>query len=89
MNIEELICAIEIGHEIEFRLFEGKYFLQPFYDYNKYQDGEPWFVIYNCTNSDCCVELFRGTCRDIVEFEFMPGICLKDNIDAFFFDAIF
>ena len=89
MSIEELIEVIEIGHEIEFRLFENKYFLQPCYSHNKNHSGAPWFVIYDCRNSKNAMELFRGTCKDIIDYEFPKGISFKHNIDIFVFDAIF
>ena len=91
MSIEELIEIIEIGHEIEFRLFENQYFLQPCYSYNKNlsTDTDPWFVIYDCKDSKNVIELFRGTCQDIINYNFTQGVCFKDHMDVFVFDAIF
>ena len=48
MNINDLKCDIEIGHEIEFNLDGHNYFIQP--DYEKKSSRWQEFVLYDCAN---------------------------------------
>ena len=87
MTLDTFITYLNQGREIEFRLDEHEYFLQPDYESCKLSN-EIKYVLYDCANpsmlSTCCC----GTIQDILHYNFGKEISLQNNFQHFKWDYV-
>ena len=90
MNIADLIFYMQCGEEIEFRILEKTYFLQPDYKrFNKNWNADnppyPFTIIYDSSDYNSPKEIFVGNTYEIINYEFQRKYTMKNNLDKFEF----
>ena len=90
IKLSDLYEALLLGREIEFKLNENDYFLQPYYDDPHINDlNYPLkYVIYDCADKKNVSKVFIGTIDNVLKYNFLSKFSLINNFEKFTIEYI-
>lgn len=86
-GIADFVECLKIGHEIEF-CFDGDYFfVQPYYEYNKFRplNLEDQYLLYKAKflSDNQAQRIYSGTCDEILHFHIKDDLSIIHDFEKF------